>query len=422
MAIFEYKGFNGISKKNVKGVIDADSPRLLRTQLKKQGIYLTEYAETSSRGGKAVRRGNVMETAGSKEVDFKRFFQRVKLMEVAVTTRQMATLIRAGISVVDALNACVDQTENDKFKTVLTSVKQAVNEGAALADALSVHPKIFSVLYINMVRAGESSGNLDIVFERLSDFIEGQVKLRSKLVGTLTYPAIMVGIAMMIIGLMMTFVVPKMTEMFAEMGGELPLITRVLIGASEFFQGYWWLMILSICGFVYWFRKWKTTEKGRHWVDDYSLRVPVFGSLIRMVAVARFSRTFGTLLSSGVPVLTALNIVKNVVNNVVLADVIDSARVAIQEGEGIAKPLERSQQFPPMMTHMIAIGEKTGQLEQMLDNVSDAYETQVDSKVMQLTSVLEPVIIVVMGIGVGFMVFAILLPMLQMNEMIAGSR
>jgi general secretion pathway protein F len=418
MPVYEYKGVDA-SGKNVKGVLDADSPRLLRSLLRKKGLYLTQYVETKSEGGRAVRRGDAMAETGSREVEFSGFFQRIKLMEIAVMTRQMATLIRAGIPVVDALNACVDQTENPKLKKLLSSVKQAVNEGSSLGDALMHHEEVFTTLYINMVRAGEISGTLDIVFERLSEFIEGQVKLRTKLSGTLMYPVIMVCIALMIVSLMMIFVVPKITEMFQEMGAELPLITRILIGTSDLFRDWWWAGILLGVLAAWRFRVWKNTESGREALDGYKLRMPLFGNLIRMVAVVRFTKTFGTLLASGVPILTALGIVRNVVNNVVLANVIDEARVAIQEGEGIAAPLQRSEQFPPMMTHMIAIGEKTGQLEAMLGNVAEAYETQVDSRMTQLTSVLEPIMIVGMGLGVGFLVFAILLPMLQMNDAIA---
>ena len=418
MAVYQYKGVDSTGK-NVKGVLDSDSPRMLRTQLRKQGIYLTQYS-ASSGGAAAIRRGNTMEAAGSREVEFGKAFQRVQLMEVAVVTRQMATLIRAGIPVVDALNACTDQTENPKLKTALTKIKQDVNEGTALGDALEGHPKIFDRLYVNMVRAGESSGTLDIIFGRLADFIEGQVKLKSKLFGTLMYPAIMLVVAFLIVSLMMIFVVPKITEMFEELGAELPLVTRILIGTSDAFRSYWWLLALGMV-FGYWrFRKWKATEAGRARLDEILLKMPIFGPLLRMVAVTRFATTFGTLLSSGVPILTALEIVKNVVNNSVLASVIDKARLAIQEGEGIAVPLARSNEFPSMMTHMIAIGEKTGQLEEMLKNVADAYETQVESRITALTSVLEPIMIVGMGIAVGFLVFAILMPMLQMNSVITG--
>lgn len=418
MAVFEYKGVNQQGKK-VKGVLDADSPRVLRGMLRGKGIFLTEYTEESVGGKKKAKRANVMEKAGTREVDLNSMFQRVKLMEVSIVTRQMATLIRAGIPVVDALNACVDQTENPKLKKILTTTKTQVNEGRALADALGEYPKVFGNLYINMIKAGEQSGTLDIVFQRLADFTEGQVKLRAKLMGALMYPAIMLCIGLLIVALMMIFIVPKITEMFDEMGAELPFITQMLIGASDIFRNYWYVGLLLIGLGLYFFNKWKATEKGRERFDNTKLKVPIFGDLARMVAVTRFSKTFSTLLASGVPLLTALEIVKNVLNNVILESVVESARVAIREGEGIATALQRSQQFPPMMTHMIAIGEKTGHLEEMLTNVSDAYETQVDSRLTQLTSILEPIMIVFMGIGVAFLVFAILMPMLQMNSVIS---
>lgn len=420
MAVFEYKGVNQAGKK-VKGVLDADSARSLRAMLRRDGVFLTEYTEEGAGGKKRAKRANTMESTGTREVDFGGLLQRVKLMEIAVVTRQLATLIRAGIPVVDAVGACVDQTENPKLKKILTTAKTAVNEGRSLADALGEHPTVFNNLYVNMVRAGESSGTLDIVFQRLSDFIEGQVKLRAKLMGAMMYPLIMVGIAVLIVSLMMIFVVPKITEMFEEMGAELPLITRILIGTSDVFRNYWYLGLFGTIGFIWWFRRFKKTEGGREFLDGRKLKIPIFGEMIRMVAVTRFAKTFATLLASGVPLLTALEIVRNVLENVVLEKVVESARVAIREGEGIAAALQRSDHFPSMMTHMIAIGEKTGHLEEMLGNVSDAYETQVESRLTQLTSILEPIMIVMMGIGVGFLVFAILMPMLQMNSVITKS-
>ena len=418
MPVFEYKGVTQQGKK-VKGVLDADGPRALRMALRRQGIFLTEYVEESASGRKA-RRGNVMQAAGSREVELGQLLRRIKLMDVAIITRQLATLIRAGIPVVDALDACADQTENPKLKKVVASVKQSVNEGQALWEALGAHPRVFGNLYVNMVKAGESSGTLDIVFQRLADFIEGQVRLRTKMMATLMYPAIMVCVAFAIVSLMMVFVIPKITEMFEEMGAELPLLTRMLIGASELFRGYWWLGFGMAALGVWGLRRYRRTPRGRERIDRFKLQVPIFGELVRMVAVARMARTFGTLLASGVPLLTALEIVRAVLNNKILERIIEDARVAIREGEGIAPALQRSREFPPMMTHMIAIGERTGQLEAMLDNVADAYETQVDSRVTQLTAILEPVMIVVMGVGVAFLVFAILMPMLQMNEVIAG--
>ncbi len=419
MPVYEYRGVNERGKK-LKGVLDAENPRQLRELLRRDGIFLTEYVEEGASGSQR-KRADSAEATGTREVELSRLFQRVKLMDVAVVTRQLATLVRAGVPVVESLEAAVDQTENPRLKRVLASIKQDVNEGKALWESLARHPKVFSSLYINMVRAGESSGTLDLVFERLADFIEGQVALRSKLVGALTYPVIMLGIAVLIISLMMTVVVPRITEMFNEMGARLPLLTRILIGTSDFFVGWWWAMLLAFIGGVTAWRRWGRTEAGRRRIDEWKLRVPVFGELVRMVAVARMSRTFATLLASGVPLLVALDIVRSVLNNVVLEEVVENARTAIREGESIAGAMEKGKQFPSMVTHMIAIGERTGQLENMLANVARAYETQVDSRVTQLTAILEPLMIVGMGIGVAFLVFAILMPMLQMNEVITGA-
>ena len=419
MAVYEYKGLNSKGKP-VSGVVDADNPRVLKANLRKEGVFLTEYAETDKAGGKKSVVKGTLKAAGSKDVELGRMLQRVKLMDISIVTRQLATLVKAGIPVVDSLSATIDQTENPKLKSTLTAIRQQINEGSSLANAMSQHPKIFSEMYVNMVRAGESSGTLDLVFLRLAEFIEGQVKLRTKLQGSMMYPVIMVVLGFAIVSLMMVFVIPKITEMFEEMGADLPWQTRMLIGASDFFRSYWFLIFGGLGAAIWWFRKWKVQEAGREKWDAIILKIPVFGELNRMVAISRFSTTFGTLLASGVQLLVALDIVKSVLDNVVLAKVIDDARTGIREGESIAGPLKRSNQFPPMVTHMIAIGEKSGQLVEMLANVSSAYEAQVESRVSQLTAILEPVMLVFMGIGVAFLVFAILMPMLQMNQAISG--
>lgn len=417
MALFQYKGLNAKGK-TVDGVLDAENTRVLQATLKRQGVFLTEYKEKISGGGeKATVKGQEATTA-SREVSFKGRFQRVKLQEVSEITRQMATLLRAGIPVVESLSAISDQLENPKLKEILTRVRQDVKEGVSLSQALMKHPKAFSDLYANMVRAGESSGALDVVFERLAEFTESSVRLKNKIVGALAYPVIMLCVGLGIVTLMMVFVIPKLTEMFTEMGAELPALTRGLIAISGAMRDYWWLFGLAVWGGATWFRRWKATEAGQLRFDRFKLHLPVFGKLIRLVAVARFARTLATLMGSGVPLLNALSIVKNVVNNAVLAKVIEDARDEIREGASIAEPLERSGEFPPMMTHMVRIGERTGQVESMLKNTADAYDAQVEAKVQTLTSALEPLIIVGMGIMVAFLMFSILMPMLQMNEMI----
>ncbi|MEE2779541.1 MAG: type II secretion system inner membrane protein GspF [Myxococcota bacterium] len=416
MPIYEYKGLNAKGKQ-VNGVIDADSPRSLKDRLKREGIFLSQYVETD-RGGKKRKVGG--EKAGSREVSFRELLGRITLLEIAEVTRQLATLIHAGIPVLDGLNAISEQLENPKLKRVLSQVKRAVSEGSSLANALREHPAVFSDLFVNMVAAGESSGNLDVVFDRLADFTENQVRLRAKLMGAIMYPAIMVVIGIGIVMLMMLFVVPKISEMFTDMGADLPLVTQLLIGMSEFVQTFWPLLFLGGIGGTIFFNKWRRSEEGKPRWDSFTLKIPVFGPLIRMLNIARFSRTLSTLLASGVPILNAMTIVRAVVENHVLSEVIEEARGAVKEGHDIASPLKESKEFPPMVTHMVSVGERSGQLESMLGNVADSYEVQVDSKITQLTSVLEPIMIVIMGCSVAFLVFAILLPMMQMNEVIAG--
>lgn len=415
MPIYEYKGLNAKGR-TVSGLLDADSPRSLRERLKRDGTYLTQYT-ASDRGGEKRTVGG--EQKGSRDVEIN-FRRGIKMIEVSEVTRQLATLLRAGIPIVEAIGALADQLENEKFKKVLSQVKREVNEGSALAAALAKHPKVFPALYSNMVGAGEQSGNLDAVFSRLADFTENSVRLRSKLTGAMTYPVIMIFLGGGIVGLMMMFVVPKISEIFEEMGTELPWITQVMIGMSNFLLDWWWLlMLMSVGGFIY-FQRWKISTSGKPRWDRFLLNMPVFGKLIRMLAVAQFTRTLSTLLESGVPILGAMNICKSIVSNSVLSDVIEDAREAVKEGSPIAEPLRRSGEFPSMVTHMISVGERSGELEAMLGNVADSYETQADSRITQLSSILEPVMIVFMGIAVAFLVFAILMPMLQMNDMVSG--
>jgi len=414
MPVYQYKGLTAKGK-TITGVAEASGPFELQKKLAQENIYLTEVGEAkvsvATASGASVLR---------KEVSLRSVFERVRQSDVAIMTRQLATLLRASVPMSEALQALVAQQENKRFRAMLATVREKVREGSSLADALSEHKEAFSDLYVNMVRVGEASGTLDIVLSRLADFLESSVRLRSKIIAAMIYPILMVCVAFVIVTIMMLFVIPKVTEMFEEMGGQLPLVTRILIAISHTFANTWFIVFPLLGVGVYYLRRYTRTEKGRLWADSLVLRIPVFGATIRLIAVARFARTLATLLNGGVPVLTALDIAKNIVNNVVLAKAIEEARLAVREGESIAKPLEKSGQFPPMMTHMIAIGEQSGQLEEMLLNVADAYDSEVENKVTTLTAVLEPVMIVGMGLMVTFLVFAILMPMLKMNEVIVG--
>ncbi|MFI5306624.1 MAG: type II secretion system inner membrane protein GspF [Polyangiales bacterium] len=406
MAVFQWQGIDARGK-DVKGIRDADNPRLLRVLLRKEGILATAIEEEA-----AAR------TRTRREIDFGQIFQRVSVQDVAITTRQLATLLRAGVPLVESLSALIEQVDHLKMRAALTQTRDKVNEGTSLADALKAHPKIFESLYVNMVAAGESSGTLDSVLERLADHLDASSRLRDKVVSALAYPAFMVVFGIAIISLLMVVVVPKVTTIFEGFNATLPWYTQTLIFVSHAFADFWWLLLLLFGGAVYGFRRWRATEKGRAIWDARVLTLPLMGPLVLMVAVARFSRTLSTLLASGVPVLTALDITRNVLGNAELMRVVEDARGSIREGESIAAPLKRSGRFPPIVTQMIAIGERSGQLEQMLNHVAIAYEGQVDARLAALTSLLGPLMIVVMGAIAGSIALSILLPLMQMGELV----
>jgi|SRR5476651_76090 general secretion pathway protein F len=414
MPVFEYTGLTEAGK-NVRGLRDAESVKTLRQLLRKDGVYVTE-----SRPAEAGQIAGDQKTGMAREIDVAAIFgmSGVSSQDLAIATRQLATLIGAGIPLVEALTALVDQIEHPRLKRIMGVVKQKVNEGSSLAAALGENPKVFGDLYVNMIRAGESSGALDVVLVRLADFTESQAQLRNKIIGAMLYPAIMVVVGFAIVGILFAVVIPKVTKIFDDMNVTLPWTTRLLIGVSTIVQNYWYLILLGIPLSLYGARRWLRTPRGTAFWDRTQLRVPVLGDLIRMLAISRFAKTLSTLLASGVPLLTAMDIVRNIVTNTLLSSVIDNARDAIREGESIAAPLKRSGQFPPLVYHMIAIGERSGQLEEMLSNVARSYEAQVEMRIGALTSLLEPVMIVLMGGGVAFIVFSILMPIMQLNTFV----
>ncbi len=409
MPVFEYKALTTAGRP-VQGLKEAESPKALRAVLRRDGVFLTEVL-----GEQPVK------AQQAREVNVRRWvLGRVSAQDLAIATRQLAVLVHAGIPLIESLAALVEQVEHERLKRILSDVKQRVNEGSSLADALALHPKVFSTLYVNMIRAGETSGALEVVLFRLADFTESQARLRSKITGTMAYPAAMVVIGAGIMGILFTVVIPKLTRIFEETRATLPWNTRVLIGFSSAMASYWWAMALAAVLAVWGFRRWKRTPAGRARFDRWVLTVPVFGPLVRQIAIGRFARTLSTLLKSGVPLLTAMDIVKNIVGNTRLASVVEDARVAIQEGESIAAPLKRSGEFPPLVHHMVAVGERSGALEEMLKNVADAYEDQVETTVQALTSLLEPFMIVAMGAAVAFIVFSVIMPILQINTLAGG--
>mgnify|MGYP002630223909 CR=1 FL=1 len=407
MPAFEFVALDK-NGKELKGVRDADNERALRAALKRDGLFLT-------RIGKGTRKG---QSLLSTEVDFAQYFERITASDLAIFTRQLATLCRAGIPLVDSISATVDQTEKPKLRKILAKLRQDVSEGQSLAQALNGHPETFGPIFSNMVRAGEASGTLDQVLTRLAEFTEASVKLKQKIQAAMMYPVIMVCIGSLILTGLFVYVIPQITQIFTDSGQDLPLITQLLIGSSQLMRSYWWLGVILGGGGVYLFRRWKTSEKGHYTWDRRRLAFPIFGKLSLMIGVSRFTKTLSTLLRSGVPLLTALDITKNVLENLVLVEVVDEARLAVKEGASLADPLKRSGRFPPIVTHMIAIGERSGALEEMLNVVAEAYENEVENRVASLTSLLEPMMIVGMGVTIAIIVFAVLLPILQLNEFV----
>ncbi len=403
MPVFEYKGITAKGKK-VSGVQDGESLKVVKSRLKKDGIVVLEIREGSA--ARAARRGTVSFTFGN----------RVKLSDLSNATRQLATLLSSGLPLMDALSVLVEQEEVAGLKSALSSVRDSVREGASLADALKENPKVFSQLYINMVSAGEASGTLEITLDRLADFLDEQVRFRGRLSAALAYPAFMTVIGIGMLFFIFSFVMPRIVGMFEDMKQQLPFITLMLLWTVRFLSAFWWAILLAIAGAVYYLRRYLRTQAGREAFDARVLRMPVFGALIRMIAVSRFTRTLGTLLQSGVPALAALDIVKSVVGNTILANAIQKARENVREGEPIADPLRRSGLFPPVVVQMVAVGEKSGELEKMLLKISDSFDRTVETRITGLMALLEPVIILVMGLVIGFIVIAIMLPMLQMSS------
>ncbi len=431
MSVFAYTGVNEKGR-TVRGTIDADTIKTARQVLRRKGIFLDEAkaladgatGAKTTQAARAAQQVTEDKDSGSSFATFGKIFRSLKqlasspLQAVALSTRQLATLLKAGVPLPESLDALVEQIDHDGLRDAFSQVAARVKEGISFAKALEEHPGLFDNLFVSMVAAGEASGNMDAVLNRLADFTESQLKLKNKVIGALAYPAFMAVFGTVIIGVMMVVVVPKVSAIFEDFKRALPWYTQLLISTSRFVGAFWWLLILIGIGAGLLFKRWRGTPEGAFKFDAFVLRLPIFGDLSRMIAIARFTRTLATLLSSGVPLLKAMDIVKNVLGNKVLENVVTEAAVSIKEGESIAEPLKRSGKFPPMVTHMIAIGERAGELEGMLEAVASSYDNNIDAKVAVLTSLLEPMMIAVMGGASGGITFAILMPLLQLNEFV----
>lgn len=406
MPIFEYKGFT-VHEQSTRGIVEADNQHQARVKLKEMGVYATDFKEEAEEQASDRTKATVSD-----------IFTSISQQDVAIITRQLSSLLSAGLTLIDALDAIVEQIDKIKLKKIISNIKTKVNEGSSFADALKIAPKVFPDFYVNMVAAGESSGALDVVLQRLADYIENQVKLKYRVIATLIYPAIMVLLATLVIIVLMTFVIPKVTQLFKDMNQTLPIFTRLLIFMSSIMSSYWYLFLGGFIGMYYFFRWYIKTDKGRVKYENMLLRLPVFGRLIKLVIIARFTRTLATLLRSGVPVVKAMDIVKTIVNNSIIGSAIEKAKVSIIEGSSIAAPLKSSGVFPPMVTRMIAVGEQSGELENMLEKIAMTYEDNVTTAVSALTALLEPVIILIMAGIVLFIILSVLLPIFQMNQLV----
>ncbi len=407
MPVYEYKALDKKGK-NRKGIIDADSSSAARKKLRATGNYPIYIKESSTKKQKKGERRNISFA----------LFERITSKEIHIFTRQIATLLGAKIPLILALTSLINQTTNPAFKKIIAQIKESVNEGNTLTNSLAEHPKIFSNIYINMIRAGEASGSLDIVLEKLADFGEKQEALKGKLTAALIYPCVMALICVGVLFILITYIIPNITHVFVEMDKVLPLPTRILLGLSDFLKNYWFIIILLFLGGIIAMRFFVKSRYGRHLWDLFLLKIPVIGVVIQKIILTRFSSTLGSLLESGVGLIASLEIIKTIVNNSHISKVVDDAIVQIREGKSMTVSLGNSPWFPPMFVQMVGVGEQAGNLEKMLTKVADAYEREVESAVLAMTSLIEPVMIVGMGGVVGMIILSILLPIFEMNQMI----
>jgi len=403
MPQFSYKA-RGAGGSVTEAAIEAPDQRSAMDRLRAQKLIVLEINEAAPGIMDTLQRFNPLKP-------------RVTNKDIVLFSRQLSTLVSAGVALVSGLNILQDQMENPAFKSVVTKVKDDIEAGLSIADSLKKHPQAFTDLYIAMVKAGEVGGILDVILERLSTYLEAAEDLRHKVKGALMYPMVVSSIAALVTVFLLVFVIPTFKEIFSSFGAELPLPTRIVIGTSEFLQKRWYLLLAAIIGLVYLFRQWLRTENGRKIFDTNALRLPLCGPLLRKVSVAKFTRTLGTLVKSGVPILQAMETVAQTSGNKVIEKAIMDAREAIREGERIAEPLRKSGSFPPMVVQMIAVGEETGNLDVMLSKIADFYDQEVEVAVKGLTSMIEPIVIVFMGIVIGGIVIAMFIPMFELGQL-----
>jgi general secretion pathway protein F len=403
LPIFEYQALDGAGKA-IRGIIDADSARTARAKLRGQGVYPTEIREE--------------DVATAQRFPSFNPFGRVRAKDLALVSRQLATLMEAGIPLISSLSALIEQLGNPVLRKIITQIRERVREGSSFADALALHPQVFSNLFIGMVRAGEVSGTLVLTLGRWADFNEHQVALRQRIRAALTYPVFMFVIGLGVLFFLMTFVVPTVTKIFSDLGQALPLPTMILISVSNFMSRFWWVLVGGFIAMALWLRRILRSEAGALVWDRLKLKIPLAGNLHRKMAISRWSRTLGTLLSGGLPLLQALEISQGVVENRLLSQALAEARESIRGGEEMALSLKQSALFPSAVLEMVSVGEKSGELAKMLEKVALTLENEVETDLRSMMSLLEPVMILIMGLAVGFIALSILLPILEMSQIV----
>ncbi|OIO00402.1 MAG: pilus assembly protein PilC [Elusimicrobia bacterium CG1_02_56_21] len=393
---FAYKAKES-SGKATEGTVEAADQRAAMARLREQRLSVTEIKPAPAKKSKKGK------------VDNK---------DVVMFSRQLSTLVSAGVPIVQGLNILEAQAESPAFKSVVGSLRTDIESGLSIADAMKKHPQAFTELYVAMIKAGEVGGILDTILERLSGFLESAEALRAKVKSALMYPTVVFSAAGIITIFLIVFVIPIFKDIFGSFGAELPFLTRVIIGISDFLRAKL-LYVLPFIGLGVWlFKKWMKTDQGQEKIDDISLKLPIFGILLKKVAIAKFTRTLGTLIKSGVPILQGLETVAKTAGNKVIERAINNSRDSIKEGGRISDPLKKANIFPPMVIQMISVGEETGGLDNMLNRIADFYDQEVDTAVKGLTSMIEPIIIIVLGVVVGTIVIAMFMPMFALGDMV----
>ncbi len=410
MAVFEYKALNAKGKK-VAGIIDAESSTAAKNKLRQENVFPTALSKIESHDKKEdKKKSSILE-------DFS-FFSKISSSELSMITRQLSTLLSAGFPLVKAVGTLVPQSKSKVMQKVLSRVKDAIEEGSSFANALALYPNVFSPVFINMVNAGESSGTLEIVLERLADFNENKEDSKNKLQAALAYPILMTVICSVILTFLLTYVVPGIVNIFTDMNQTLPLPTLILIGVSSFFKSFWWAIVAVPFIIFFIFYLIRKTQKGAYIIDKVLISLPLAGPLLTKIIAARFTRTLGSLLDNGVPMLTALNIAKSITGNLVIYKLIDTAYDTVERGGELGEVLSASPAFPTLASQMIKIGEASGKLEKMLQKTADLFEKEVQTSITAASSLIEPLIILVMGVVVAGIILSICLPIFEINQLI----